>query len=113
MLCRSAKTLGARSADRIACHDIECTGIGRSLYSADENLSFGASGGGGVLYVFSLPGPRLRANGILEEKALANANLRTGCGTFINVYGDAGRVRGWQQIVIPVQKKRGGPLTPP
>ena len=72
-----------------------------------------ASGGGGVLYVFSLPGPRLRANGILEEKALANANLRTGCGTFINVYGDAGRVRGWQQIVIPVQKKRRGPLTAP
>src|SRR6266852_4734611 len=110
---RWAKTLATRSADCLAFHDTERTGDGRSLYRAHENLSCGARGGGGVLCVFSLLGPHLRANGILEEKALANANLRPGYGTFSTVPGDAGCVHAWQQIVIPVQEKTGSARQPP
>ncbi len=91
----------------VAFHVSERTGDGHSLYSAHENLSCGACGAGSLLGDFSRPNPDLRTNSILAKKALANPSLHPGCGTLGDVPVYAGRVRGWQQIVIPVQGKKG------
>ncbi len=96
---------------RIASRFTILSALAIALYGAHENLSGGASGAGCVLFVCSRPEPRLRADGILEEKALANANLRSGYGPFSAVPGDAGRVRAWPQIVIPVPETGLGPPT--
>src|SRR5882762_7741072 len=89
---RWAKTFAAGSPDRVAFHDNERTGDGRSVYRAHESLSYGACGGGLVLHLFSLPDARLRASGIHEKKVLADASLRPGWGIYSTVPGDAGRV---------------------
>src|SRR5882724_6913125 len=106
MLCRWTKTFAPRSADRVACHDIQRTGNGQSLYRTHENLSFGACGAGVILCVVSRFGPHLWRNGLLEKKALADASLHPGWGSFRTVPVYAGRVRDCQQIVIPVQEEK-------
>ena len=105
MRSRRAKAFAKRAADRLSALDIERSHDSRSLYSAHENLSRGASGLRRVLDFYFLPELHLPANGIIEEASLANANHRPRSRALGHVPVYAGRVRGWQQVVIPVEEK--------
>src|SRR5229473_344501 len=99
---RWTETFAKRAPYRFAVGDIELSGDGPSLSSADENLSWGASGPGCDLYGYSLSELHPPANRIFEEAALAHASLRSGRRNFSHVPVHAGCVRDCPSLVIPL-----------